>query len=236
MAQTFGVKVWPPPSLLPAAIRDRLTAFGEAQDRVAKLHAQLGNVRRVELPEAQRRDLELGANAVEEGKAPPKVSHEQKVAQKIAALEHEIQVASLVERRCLERLNAAVEEHAAQISHEAERRATEARKRFLATVDELATAADAVREAFALKAWATSPTMNWKVRGLGVPVARHADSEADIGMVLDGLRAAIEPRRRPMLPSPFGVAPQPEPEPEAEPAAAHSFEAELAAGASPPAA
>jgi hypothetical protein len=236
MTQTFGVKVWPPPELLPGAIRDRLTAFGEARDRVAKAQAQLGNVRRVELPEAQRRDLEGAADAVEAGRPASKVSHEQKVAQKIAGLEHEIQVAELVETRCLARLNGAVEEHAAQISHEAERRMGEARKRFLSTVDELATAADAVREALALKVWAAQPSMNWKVRSVGVPIERHADAEPDIDSVLAALRVALEPRRRPPMPSPFGTVPAPEPQPEVEPAqASPDYAAELAAG-SPPAA
>jgi hypothetical protein len=231
---TFGMKEWPPPQLLPAAIRDRLTAFGEARDRVAKAQAELGGARRLGLPEARRQDLELAANAVEEGKAPPKVSHEQKVAQKIAGLEHEIEVADLVQKRCSDRLLAAVEEHAAQISHEAERRMGKAKQDYLDAIERLAGASEALAEAVAFRTWASDPVgSSFKQRSLrNVPVERHADEGPSIDMVLDGLRRVMEPRQRPSIPSPF---PAPQAEPEAEPAAGHSFEAELAAG-SPPAA
>jgi hypothetical protein len=85
MAQTFGVKVWPPPVLQPGAVRDRLAAYREAQDRVAKLAAELGDAQRLGLPEAKRRDLEGAADAVEAGRPGPKTSHEAKLLVKMQA-------------------------------------------------------------------------------------------------------------------------------------------------------
>jgi DNA anti-recombination protein RmuC len=229
---TFGTKEWPPPELLPAAVRDRLTAFGEARDRVAKLAAELGDAQRLGLPQAKRRDLEAAADAVEQGKPAPKTSHEAKLLTKMQGLEQQIAAAELVQQRCLARLNAAVEEHAAQISHEAERRMGRAKQDYLDAIERLAGASQALTEAGAFQTWASDPVgSSFKQRSLrNVPIERHADEGPSIDMVLDGLRRVLEPRQRPSIPSPF---PAPQAEPEAEPAAAHSFEAELAAGVPP---
>jgi hypothetical protein len=228
---TFGTKEWPPPELLPAAVRDRLTAFGEARDRVAKLAAELGDAQRLGLPQAKRRDLGAAADAVEQGKPAPKTSHEAKLLTKMQGLEQQIAAAELVQQRCFARLNAAVEEHAGEIAHQAERQMAEARKAYLSAIDELEAAAELVTTAVAFKAWSAEPSGSYKRRGLrNVPIPRHSDEGPDVGMVLDGLRRVMEPRQRPSIPSPF---PAPQAEPEAEPAAAHSFEAELAAGVPP---
>jgi hypothetical protein len=213
MAQTFGVKGWPPAALLPNEVADKISALAQAQARVAKLHAELGGAQRIGLPQAKRRDLEAAADAVEDGKAAPKVNHEQKVAQKIAGLEHEIQVAELVEQRCLARLNATVEEHASAISQEAERQMAEARRAYESAIDQLEAAAELVTTAVAFKNWSAQPESSYKQRGLrNVPIARHSD-EPDVAAVIDGLRRVMEPRQRPSIPSPF---PAPQADPEAE--------------------
>jgi hypothetical protein len=231
-ATMYGTRSLPPASLLPGEVADRITAHGQARDRVAKAQAELGSARRIGLPQARQRDIEAAADAVEANRPAPKTNHEAKLLTKMQGLEQQIAAAELVQQRCLARLNAAVEEHAAQIGHEAERRLGRAKQDYLDAIERLAGASEALTEAVAFKNWSAQPESSFKQRGLrNVPIARHAYEGPDIGMVLDGFRRVMEPRQRPSIPSPFAVpAPQPEPDPKVEPTPAHSYEAELAAG------
>jgi hypothetical protein len=227
MTQTFGVKAWPPPSLLPAAVADKISAHAEARDRVGKLQAQLGNATRIELPQAKQRDVTAAADAVEAGRPAPKTSHGAKVLTKMQGLEQQIAAAQLVQQRCLSRLNGAVAEHATQISHEAEKRMARAKAAYAEALDSLATVVEELREAVALRSWSADPSTSFKVRGVSVPIERHADSEPSVDAVLDAMRRALEPRRSPTLPSPF---PAPMPEAEPMPGVLSGTAAELATG------
>lgn len=98
-ATTFGTGSLPPASLLPGEVADRISAHGQARDRVAKAQAELGSARRVGLPQARQRDIEAAADAVERNKPAPKPVHEAKAVAKIASLERDVAAAELVERR-----------------------------------------------------------------------------------------------------------------------------------------
>jgi hypothetical protein len=233
VSRMFGQRILPPAEAMPPQVADSVAAWREACERSAEARAALGAHRRIGIASARGKDVEEHARALEQQTAPPKGGkHEGRAIQKLSELERGLAACELVEQRAYARMNQRIEEHSGEVVQLSERRAAAAKRDYLAALDDLAAAVEELREAYALKTWSSDPSTSYKARGLSVPLARHADSEPSIEAILDALREALEPRRRPTLPSPFGVAPQPEPEPEAspEPSDAERMRAELAAG------
>jgi hypothetical protein len=232
MAQMFGTRVLPPAELVPGEVSDAIEAWREACERSAKARAELGGHRRTGLAAARGKDVEEHARALEQQTAPPKGGkHEGRAIQRLSELERGLAACELVEQRAYARMNQRIAEHSGEVVQLSEKRASKAKQDYLAALADLAAAVEELRTALALKNWAGDPSASYRARGLGVPVERHADSEPSIESVLDALRAALEPRRSPTLPSPFGVVQaQPEPEASPEPSDAERMRAELAAG------
>jgi len=216
MSQVFGSRVLPPPSVLPGKVSDAVEAWRSAQERSTQAQAVLAKHKRDALPAARRKDVEAHADSIEQGSTPPKRgAHEERALSKLVELERAVEASQLVQQRAYARMNAAIEERGGDISHLAEKRASEAKERYLAAIDQLAEAVEELRQAFAFKTWASDTSASYKARGLrAVPVPQHGN-EPDIGSVLGALRDVIEAPRKPGIPSPF-TAPAPEPAPARE--------------------
>ena len=204
MAQTFGTRALPPASLLPEEVKEAVTAYERARLATGKAQAELGNHRRVGVPQARQRDVEAAADALENGKPAPDPQHERRALDLLAGLERAVSAAELVEQRSAQRLDAVIAATSDQIAKVASERAVRAVTDYLTAVDALERAVNDLNEARALSVWASEPTASYKLRAaLPVPLVLHSSDPPDVGPVIAGLREAIEPPQPQPLPSPF---------------------------------
>ena len=204
--QTFGTRTLPPPSLLPEEVSEAVGAYGRARLATGKAQTDLSHHRRVGVPQARERDVEAAADALEDGKQSPEPKHERNALDKLAGLERSVSAAELVEQRSGQRLDAVIEATSDQIAKAASERTVRAVNDYLTAVDALEQAVADLSEARALSAWASEPSASYKLRAaLPVPLVLHSSDPPDVGPVIAGLREAIEPPKRALLPSPFGA-------------------------------
>jgi hypothetical protein len=213
---TFGgTRALPPAESLPEEVKEAVTAYERARLATGKAQAQLGNHRRVDVPQARQRDVEAAADALENGKPAPEPKHERAALDKLGGLERSVSAAELVERRSAQRMNETIEAHADSIGKAASERTIKAVGDYLTAVDALEQAVNDLHQARALSAWAGEPNASFKLRAaLPVPLVLHSSDPPDVGPVIAGLREAIEPPTRAPMPSPLGSpAEQPDDEP-----------------------